>query len=237
MILALKDDKNVSDFLLDVGFNENQLIKGDVFKNINLNLANYMQLRNYKFSLISKNCAGGLLYHRYGLEFSSPTINTFFSDEDFYKYVSDIRKYNNSDIVMFGDDRKLNGSEWGNIYGMIDDIKILFPHSDSKFSAYEGWLRRKQRISYESIFILSYADTEEDINRFSQVSYPDICITCINSNIKNTYKPSDISYSKNYRNVPFSMLNRLASGTLSGIDWISSLLSHQIVIDHNILYK
>lgn len=236
VILALKDIAAVSRFLLEIGFKEYQLIKAEVFINIDLDLKKYMLLKESKISIISKNCAGGFLYHRYGLEFNSPTINTFFDDENFFRYLSDIEKYNNFDIHMFGNDKNLNGSEWGEIYGVIDDVKVLFPHAVSKAAAYDEWNRRKKRVNYDNIFILTYAESDESIEMFSSVRYPGICITNIFSNIKNTYTPVDFPSSSRF-NIPFSMLNRLTTGALKGIDWISSMLEKRIVTDSCILYK
>ena len=33
------------------------------------------KLHNKEFSLIAPNCIGGIIYHRLGVEFKSPTIN------------------------------------------------------------------------------------------------------------------------------------------------------------------
>ena len=137
---------------------------------------------------------------------------------------------------MFGDDKKLYGSEWGNIYGIIDDLKISFPHSSSKQTAYDEWNRRKQRFNYNNIYVLTYAESESELKRFCNIKYDGVCITNLETNISNVYKPIDLS-SAQYANIPFSMLNRSATGALKGLDWISCILEKRIVKDSFIIYR
>lgn len=39
--------------------------------------------KNADFTLIARDCVCGVLYHQLGLKFRSPTINLFFTPEDF----------------------------------------------------------------------------------------------------------------------------------------------------------
>lgn len=47
------------------------------------------RLKNDNFTIISSNCIGGLIYHRLGKEFNSPTINLRFYQNEFIKFVQD----------------------------------------------------------------------------------------------------------------------------------------------------
>lgn len=41
------------------------------------------RLKNKDFSIISRNCIGGVMYHDLGLKCTSPTVNLFFYPDDF----------------------------------------------------------------------------------------------------------------------------------------------------------
>ena len=78
-----------------------------------------------QFTLLAQNCAGGLLYHSLGREFLSPTINLWFSEGDFLKFVNKYRYYIKEDLNFLG---------WEDYLGektpcyTLQDIKIHMPH-------------------------------------------------------------------------------------------------------------
>lgn len=43
------------------------------------------RLRNHDFTILCSNCAGGVIYHRCGLQFRSPTVNLWLHQRDFLK--------------------------------------------------------------------------------------------------------------------------------------------------------
>ena len=98
-------------------------------------------------SIISQNCIGGVLYHDMGMQFLSPTVNTFIKEPDFVKFVLNLRHYLSYDLQM----------RWGEEYpiGRLDDIEIHFMHYGTCEDARESWERRKARINYDKIFVLS----------------------------------------------------------------------------------
>lgn len=44
-------------------------------------------------SIVSSNCIAGEIYNNLGLRFTSPTINLFFRERDFLKFILNIEKY------------------------------------------------------------------------------------------------------------------------------------------------
>ena len=51
------------------------------------------RLRNTSFSLISNNCIGGVISHDLGLQFRSPTVDLYFTNEDFILFCRHLRDY------------------------------------------------------------------------------------------------------------------------------------------------
>ena len=52
-----------------------------------------LRLRRRDFSLITNNCIAGIIYHDLGLPFLTPTVNLFFEDEDFFRFVGNLEHY------------------------------------------------------------------------------------------------------------------------------------------------
>ena len=44
------------------------------------------RLSNDQFTILSSNCIGGVIYHRLGKQFLSPTINMWFRQPDFVSF-------------------------------------------------------------------------------------------------------------------------------------------------------
>ena len=123
-------------------------------------------------TFISQNCIGGVLYHDLGLQFLSPTINTFIPEPGFVKLVLNLRHYMEQELVI----------RWGEEYpiGMLDDVEIHFMHYDTCKEAKEAWDKRKARINWDKIFVIA---TDRDgfdsdaYEQWKQIPYPKILFT------------------------------------------------------------
>lgn len=98
-------------------------------------------------TIISQNCIGGVFYHDMGMQFLSPTINTFIPEPGFVKLSLNLRYYMEQELVM----------RWEEEYpvGMLDDVEVHFMHYATCQEAKSAWERRKQRINYDKILILA----------------------------------------------------------------------------------
>ena len=139
------------------------------------------KLKNQDFSIICSNCIGGIIYHRLGKEFLSPTINLWLHQDDFLKFVLNLKEYISKDLIFVE-------SEYDYPVGILDDIRIYFNHSKTEEEAKLNWDKRKKRINYDNLFIIMYDRdeiTKEDIKKLENVDcknkivlsdkeYPDI---------------------------------------------------------------
>lgn len=105
------------------------------------------ELKNKDFTILSCNCAAGILYHRYDLPFLTPTINLWIEQNDFLKFVSELDYYTAQELVFIETDAGYPVAQCG-------DIKIWFNHYTSEADAREKWESRKKRIRKENLFIL-----------------------------------------------------------------------------------
>ncbi|MBS8079610.1 DUF1919 domain-containing protein [Streptococcus suis] len=57
------------------------------------------RLKNESFTIFSSNCIGGIIYNTLGKEFLTPTINMFFSPEDFIKFLKNPKEYLSKELI------------------------------------------------------------------------------------------------------------------------------------------
>ena len=80
-----------------------------------INNKNIARLQNQRLTLICSNCAGGFLYHWLGLQFRSPFMNMYMTNDDFLKALENWDDFINADMKEVVDSR-FNypiGVQWG----------------------------------------------------------------------------------------------------------------------------
>lgn len=65
-----------------------------------INMCNRAKLRNMEMSILSSNCAGGVMSHDLGLPFRSQFVNLALRLKDFVKYLRDLDYYNSLDVIF-----------------------------------------------------------------------------------------------------------------------------------------
>lgn len=139
--------------------------------------------KNKDFSIICPNCIGGLIYHRLGLEFLSPTINLWMYQYDYLKFVLDLKKYISLELEFIESNYKYPVAKLG-------DITIYFNHYKTNEEAKNKWDSRKKRINYDNLFLIMYDKdglTKEDIKKLGSIK-------CRGKIIISNKKYSDIDY-------------------------------------------
>lgn len=112
--------------------------------------------KRVNITIISRDCVGGMLYHQYGKQFLSPTINLFFSPDDFNCFCLHLFEYINGQLIERKD------ADVGYPVGLLcpaDDmlktIKVNFMHYKTFQEAYDKWEDRKRRICWNNIYVVS----------------------------------------------------------------------------------
>lgn len=132
------------------------------------------KLSAQNFSIISQNCIGGVFYHDMHMKFLSPTINLFFKEPDFIRFVQNLEYYINTELRMV----------WGEEYpiGYLDDIPVYFMHYRTCREAKDSWDKRKQRINWNKIIVIA-TDMEGFDNYtwklWTEIPYPKVLFTSV----------------------------------------------------------
>lgn len=123
------------------------------------------RLKNKDFTILCSNCIGGVIYHRLGLQFRSPTVNLWMHQREFIQFAANLREYIDEDLIFVE-------SEYDYPVAQLKDVKIYFNHSRSEEEARNDWNRRKARVNYDNLFLIMYDRenlTEDDFRRFAAI--------------------------------------------------------------------
>lgn len=111
-------------------------------------------MKNNDYTIIARDCVGGILYHQHGMRFLTPTINLFFTPEDFNYLCLNFKEYIECELIEYKDD---NIEYPVGILSPdnLNPIKVYFLHYDSFKEAKNKWDDRKTRINWDNICVIS----------------------------------------------------------------------------------
>lgn len=124
-----------------------------------------LHLQNDDFSIICSNCIGGVIYHRLGKKFLSPTINMWFHQNEFLKFVENLPEYIAKELVFVE-------SKYDYPVAKLGDVHLYFNHAKTEEEARNNWEKRKSRINYDNLFVIMYdrdGIAREDIRRLEKI--------------------------------------------------------------------
>lgn len=131
------------------------------------------KLVNKDFTILSSECAGGVIYHDLGLRFDSPTINLWFKPDDYLLFLSDLDYYLNTDKLVEEPHSNL-GYPVGVLGEDTKKIKIFFQHYPNFEIAKNKWNIRKKRVHLDNLFIIMTdrdGATKETLNSFDSLKF------------------------------------------------------------------
>lgn len=112
------------------------------------------KLTNHNFTLLTPNCMGGLIYHRLGERFNSPTIDISMQTHDFMVFINDLDYYLSKDICQ------ADSTEFAYPVGVIEgdgtheSVKVNFVHYETFEKARLKWNERKTRIIKDNLYVI-----------------------------------------------------------------------------------
>ena len=126
-----------------------------------------LDLKNSDFTIISSNCLGGVISHKLGLKFMSPTVNLFIEPSSFVKFCKNLPFYFEQPLVE---------KQWAGSYpiALCNDIEIHGSHYRNFSELKDKWNERKRRVNFDNLFIFMIERdgcTYEDILEFDKLSY------------------------------------------------------------------
>lgn len=132
------------------------------------NLQNQNRLTNHNFSLITSNCTGGIVCHWLGLQFRSPFVNLYMTNEDF---VSALENFDLFLASPLSEDKNTDKDYPVGIgYG---DTRIYFVHYENFEQANQKWKERIERITPENcaFWLTNWGGIEYILERFDKLPF------------------------------------------------------------------
>ena len=159
-----------------------------------------IRLKNYNFTLITNNCIGGIICHDLHLKFMSPTVNLYFTNDEFILFCSNLHEYLDLEVYEYKQHDK--SFPVGLLSGSKGDVYIYFMHYKNFNEAKTKWDERKKRINFDNIFIIMEAQkaSEESLLLFNTIPYENKVILTDGRcpNIQNSFSIEGDFYGINY---------------------------------------
>jgi len=132
--------------------------KSKLFEIIDTTISKHYRRRliNDSFTILSSNCIGGVIYHRLGKRFLTPTINMWFPQPDFVDFCLHLDYYLAEELHFIETDK---GFPVAQLEGNGDDIPTItlnFNHDKTPETARANWEKRKTRIKRDNIYVMLY---------------------------------------------------------------------------------
>lgn len=130
------------------------------------------KLTNTDFTILCPNCIGGLIYHRLGEKFNSPTINISIDTPDFCNFLDNLDYYISQDLTETLP--KENGIPVGIVKGNgkdIPDIQINFIHYKTFEEGRKKWNERKTRINKANTYVIMYDIDDINESDYTKVGF------------------------------------------------------------------
>ena len=175
----------------------------------------YKKLRRSKLSILSQNCWGGLIYHSFGLQFLSPTINLYAGDRDFLKFLSDPKLHLDAELRFYSPNfDELSQREYPVM--SLGDTKFHMIHYDSAESARRKWEDRRTRINWYNLLIMMYTENPRLLKQFDRLPFSKkVCFVPFESNIDCAfYIPPEFVRGRNF----YEAVNEIASNKIFCFD-------------------
>ena len=118
------------------------------------------KLLNRNFSVICNDCTAGIgIYQKLGLQYTTPTVGTFFYSDDYIKFLEHFEYYIAQPLRFKKTSRhpevnKVLKNKRYPIGVLGDDVEIQFNHYKNEAEAVEKWNRRVKRINFSNLFFV-----------------------------------------------------------------------------------
>lgn len=133
-----------------------------------INRKNRNRLTNPDISIVASNCAGGFLYHWLGLEFKSPFINLYLSNDDFLEAMENLDAFLEGEIVEDTQNQESYPVGVG-----FHGIRLNFMHYKTFDEAMTKWNARKTRLLRDKMCVMltNWNGEERILERFEKLPY------------------------------------------------------------------
>ncbi len=181
LIVASEDySEEITTEAIHIGFERECIFPIGIFALPRFDFGEYVRLVHSHISILSNTCWGGLTYHSLSMQFRSPLINMFETEEDYLKLLRAPKDYFN---------KKLQFDRWGYTENgtpypicRLGDMDLYCNHYRTMQEVEDKWYARASRINYDNIFVMMLAQDVRSLEAFAALPYQKkICFTPFSS--------------------------------------------------------
>lgn len=212
MVYDKKLGNEIKTEILNIGFEEYQIIPYHVIGKLGFKFNTYQNLVKRTPSIFAPSCWGGITYNYLGLRFCSPLINMFESHTDYLKLLRKPEHYMGLELELY---EMAYENNLKRDYPIIKcgDIMLHFNHYVSFEDANNCWNRRKKRIDWDNLFVMDFEEDQELAHEFSKLPYKrKVCFVTFPANepslVYIDYKKSGVLKEKLF----YEIVNGMARG-------------------------
>lgn len=210
---------------MEINIPSEKIISYKILLMPSMDIKKYIQLKNNTPTIFANNCWGGLTYHRLGLEFNSPFINMFETDEDYLKILENPSKYMDIELTYIEDRFEPVLKRYYPVC-RCGDVLLYFNHYTSFDEANNSWIRRKKRIQWNNLFIMMLTENEDIARKFSKLPYSKkVCFVPFNMDVPSLVQVKLWTEQVKLIELFSTIVNGMASGAYSYYDPIELLLN------------
>lgn len=129
------------------------------------------RIKNDGFSIICNNSFGGMLYNDLGKQPLSPTVNLYFTAEDYIEFLQNLQFYLTCEVADGGADSPASGGVVGVLNGKV---KLYGIHYKTFDELRDKWNELRGQVNFDNLFIIGvYRDgfTDELVENFCNLPY------------------------------------------------------------------
>lgn len=190
--------------------------------------ASRLPLKNKDFTILSNSCTAGFIYHKFHIEYTSPTTWCYIFPEEFLRLIENYRWYLKQPLEFrevsnhtctLKDKQECGLSKFHSYpIGVLGgDVEIHFLHYKSEEEALDKWNRRLERVNYNNLFFVLSENNEfkeEYFQRFDKLPFKHKLFL--------TSKPrSDCKYAIWMRNYSFDMFPYIFQNYADTRKWLN----------------
>lgn len=160
--------KNIYNELIICGIDSEKILSYKFLEIPNINIDDFIKLKESNISIVSNNCWGGIVYNTLGIECLSPFKNLFIDDMDYIHMLKNFQKYLLCEPVLF----EYVFDKTRNIKYpvlLLNDILLHCNHDTDAEEAISKWKHRCKKFNISNIFVEMYTCSKEIGSEFSKL--------------------------------------------------------------------
>ncbi len=179
---------------IKLGIGINKIINGQVFRKPLFDFRLYSNLLKNPVTILSDDCWGGYAYHYWGLDFSSPLINTLWDKNEYARFIQDPLYYLQTELTMVREGNLKAGIvPVGRLGHSEKYVQLQFIHNVDFTEAKQQWDRRIKRINKDNLFVkmavsISDENVRSHLRAFEECKYRKVLFYNGDENITGKFK-------------------------------------------------